>query len=154
MACQRNVQQKSNNFYTSKFFSFVSFIILFIRTQFQPTIIEHFPKLFQFLMKNFFLFLFSPSRHTQEFKLIQELLISLPDILKCLNVQEKVFDDVLNAVIWLLDKNQPNALQMHCCNLLKKCADFDICSVYVKLLKYYQMDRYKINCKKILPNQF
>lgn len=80
--------------------------------------------------------------------------MNLPDILKCLNVQEKEFDDALNACIWLLDKNQPQSLQIHCVDLLKKCKTFDICSVYVKLLKYHQNECYKINCKKVLPSQF
>lgn len=93
-------------------------------------------------------------RHTQEFKLIRELLISIPDILKNIDVQEKQFDDTLNAVIWLLDKHQPQSLQTHCVNFLKECAKFNICAVHLKLLKYYDNDRYKINCKKVFPNQF
>lgn len=93
-------------------------------------------------------------RHTQEFKLIQELLISLPDILKNIDVQEKQLDDTLNAVVWLLDKNQPQSLQTYCVSCLKECAKFDICAVHLKLLKYHHNDRYKINCQKVLPNQF
>lgn len=93
-------------------------------------------------------------RHTQEFKLIQELLISLPDILKNIDVQEKKFDETLNAVIWLLDKNQPQSLQTHCVTCLKECAKFDIYAVHLKLLKYHQMNRYKFNCRKVFPNQF
>lgn len=81
-------------------------------------------------------------------------MIGLPDILINLNVQEREFDDILNAVIWLLDKNQPQTLQIHCVNLFKKLICFDICSVYVKLLKYHKNDRYKVNCKNIFPNQF
>lgn len=81
-------------------------------------------------------------------------MIGLPDILINLNVQEREFDDILNAVIWLLDKNQPQILQIYCVNLFKQLISFDICSVHVKLLKYQKNDRYKMNCKNIFPNQF
>lgn len=81
-------------------------------------------------------------------------MIALPDILINLNVEEREFNNILNSVVWLLDKNQPQILQINCVNLFKKLAVFDICSVYVKLLKYHKNDRYKMNCKNIIPNQF
>lgn len=99
-------------------------------------------------------FVHFPSRHTQEFKLLQELLIVLPGIVICLDVQEREFDKIQDAIVWLLHKDQPQALQTNCVNLFRQLALFDICSVYVKLLKYHENDHYKCNCKKIFPNQF
>lgn len=63
-------------------------------------------------------------------------MLSLPDILIHINVQERDFDNILKAVIWLLDKNQPHQLQLDCIQFIKLLSTFDICAVYAKLTNY------------------
>lgn len=94
----------------------------------------------------------STRRHSQESKLLYEFMRSLPNILVHINVQERDFDNMLNAVIWLLDANQPLALQLACIDLLKQLSDYDVCAVFVKLLEYRANPRYSVNCEKLFPS--
>lgn len=80
-------------------------------------------------------------------------MISLPIILIHINVQERDFEHILNAVIWLLDKKQPLQLQLACVQLFKQLSAFDICAVNVKLLAYHKQNRYQKNCDELLAYQ-
>lgn len=94
----------------------------------------------------------SLTSHSQESKLLYVFMRSLPDILVHINVQERDFDTMLNAVIWLLDANQPPALQLACIDLLRQLSGYDVCAVYVKLVEYRANPRYSANCDKLFPS--
>lgn len=95
------------------------------------------------------------SRQSQQFKLLQELLTSLSEMLINIEIQERDFNKVLEATIWLLDNKQPKQLQEKGTEFFKKLFAYDKTAVYVKLNKYRieTTDRFVVNCEQIIGDR-
>lgn len=74
-------------------------------------------------------------RQTQEYKLLQELLSHLGNVLISLDIQERDLDNILEASIWLLDTEQPHSLRTNCMALISELSAFDNTAIHLKLLK-------------------
>lgn len=106
--------------------------------------------LLHFFIENIF------HRQTQQFKLLQELLGNLGDVLINIDIQERDINNVLDATVWLLDHKQPKQLQEKGIEFFKKLFAFDKTTIYVKLLKYQEksFDRFLVNCLKVIGGDF
>lgn len=91
-------------------------------------------------------------RQTQQFKLLQELLTNLDQVLVSIEIQERDFDKVLEATIWLLDSKQSQQLQEKGVKFFKDLFEFDRAAVYVKLIKYQNdpSGRFTLNSQQII----
>lgn len=95
-------------------------------------------------------------RQSQQFKLLQELLINLGEVLINIEIQERDFNKVLEASTWLLDSKRPQQLQERGIEFFKKLFAFDKTTVYVKLIKYRNesSDRFMHNSLQIIGNYY
>lgn len=95
-------------------------------------------------------------RQTQEFKLLHELLTNLGEVLMNIDIQDRDFNNVLDATVWLLDNKQPKQLQEKGIEFFKKLFAFDRTTVYVKLTKYLNesSDRFMLNSLHIIGDYY
>lgn len=96
------------------------------------------------------------SRQTQEFKLLHELLSDFGEILMNIDIQERDFNKVLDATVWLLDNKQPKQLQDKGIEFFRKLFAFDKTTVYVKLIKYRNesSDRFMLNSLQVIGDYY
>lgn len=87
---------------------------------------------------------------SQEYKLLRELLLSLPKILKSLGVGEKDLNNILDATVKLLSNQQRQTIQQHCVQFFIGLAEYDRPAVLLKLLKLKEEIHFKANVSKVL----
>lgn len=82
-----------------------------------------------FYMFQFFL------RHTQQFKLIEEIFQILPDLIKNLEVSELELNRILDVAMPYIHPEQLILMQQYCTTFLDNLFDYDAPAIYIKLFK-------------------